>query len=839
MDVEMYVTKRSGEIAPIAFDKIQTRIRRLLNLPVKGESVTETAVNGKLSGFPTLRPLTRVKCSELTMKIIDQIHDKITTTKLDELTAEQCASMSSSHPDYGDLASRVIVSNHHKNTSGSFLDVTRMLYENKYNGKQASLISQQYYDTVQWYASLSMQKDAPNFWVNVKLPGTRGDTVVKFSTIDDVCNYDRDYLLDFFGFKTLENAYLLKTFSELGNKVVRERPQHLWLRVAIGIHGRNVTRVLKTYTYLSTKMFTHATPTLFNAGTTCPQLSSCFLLQMESDSITGIYNTLSACAKISQYAGGIGVSAHNIRAAGSAIRGTGGTSNGLVPMLKVFESTALYVDQGGGKRNGSFAIYLEPWHADVEAFIQMKMNHGADKMRARNLFYALWIPDLFMERVRDNKPWTLMCPDRCPGLDEVYGEKFVELYERYESEGKGMSVISARTLFTKIMDAQMETGTPYLLYKDAINRNSNQMNVGVIKSSNLCCEITEFTSPDESAVCNLASIALPSCIVFDEEMHCNVFDFEKLAHVAGVITENLDTVIDVNFYPVEINRKSNMRHRPIGIGVQGLADVFLLLNMAFDSPDAKELNRQIFETIYFGALTKSAELAELHGPYDTFAGSPASQGKLQFDLQGKVDVCSPKLNYNWTDLKEKICVTGLRNSLLVSLMPTASTSQILGFNECIEPITSNIYSRSTLAGDFIVTNKYLINELINMNLWSETIKNSIIAHQGSIQHLTEIPEDVRRKYRTVWELSMRDLIDMAVDRGSFVCQSQSMNLWVANPTYKILYAMHMYGWSKGLKTGIYYLRRQPRYNAQQFIIEPTNNNEKNTPNSDICEMCSS
>jgi len=816
--MDMYVTKRSGVKEPITFDKIQTRIRRLFAHNSSDELPSQ------------LRPLTNVKCTILTMKIIDQIYDNITTTKIDELTAEQCASMSSIHSDYGELAGRIVVSNHHKNTTSSFLEVTDILFNNQYNGCHTPMLSREYYDNVQWYANY---KELVS--VDVQMPNKRGTSTVTYTNVDAICDFNRDYLIDFFGFKTVEKAYLLKT-----DNIIRERPQHLWLRVAIGIHGRNVKKVLETYTYLSNKMFTHATPTLFNAGTNYPQLSSCFLSQMESDSITGIFNTLSDSAKISKHAGGVGVSIHNIRANGSMIRGTGGVSNGIVPMLKVFESTALYVDQGGGKRNGSFAIYLEPWHADIEAFLQLRMNHGAENLRARKLFYALWLPDLFMERVRDNKNWTLMCPDKCPGLHLVYGSKFVELYEQYERDGKGNQTIMARDLWLKMLDAQMETGTPYMLFKDAVNRASNQKNLGTIQLSNLCCEIVEFTSKEESAVCNLASIALPSCVVSDDtDPSKMVFDFEKLVHLAGAVGENLDRLIDVSLYPVEKNRLSNTRHRPIGMGVQGMADVFLMMDMAFDSPEAKKLNRQMFETLYFGAISKSAELAELHGAYESFAGSPASEGLLQFDLHIdpttglKTHSCCPELNYDWGALKARICKTGLRNSMSVALMPTASTSQILGFNECIEPITSNIYSRSTIAGDFMVVNKYLIRELTDLGIWSDTVKNGIIANKGSIQHLKSVSDHVRLKYRTVWEISMRDLINMAADRGVFVCQSQSMNLWVADPTYKLLTAMHMHSWKSGLKTGIYYLRRLPRYTAQQFFIEPSK--EQNEP---VCDVCS-
>jgi ribonucleoside-diphosphate reductase alpha chain len=824
---EMYVTKRSGELEPIAFDKIKERLMRLIHL------------------YPNA-PLTKVNCSGLVIKIVDQLKDKITTTEIDELTAQQCASMAMIHPDYGDLAGRILVSNHHKNTESSFRKVTDALYYNvdSATGRPAPLISETYYNMVkQIDAKLSESKLGESTYtidgltgIHVYSPGTPDKTFVPFNTLDAMINYDRDYLFDFFGFKTLEKAYLLKNVNgHTEVKRIIERPQHLWMRVAIAIHGENIAKVLETYTYFSTKMFIHATPTLFNAGTNFQQLSSCFLLQMESDSIKGIYSTLSDCAQISQYAGGIGLSVHNIRAAGSLIRGTGGTSNGLVPMLRVFESTALYVDQGGGKRNGSFAIYLEPWHADIEQFLQMRMNHGVEKHKARDLFYALWMPDLFMRRLEEGKPWTLMCPDVCPGLSDVYGEEFEQLYERYEREGRGNATVSIEELWKKILDAHMETGTPYILYKDTINRTSNQSHLGTIKSSNLCAEITEFTSPEETAVCNLASVALPVCVDTIESADGSkkqVFNFEKLAHLSGVLTENLDRVIDCNFYPTEKTSRSNMKHRPLGQGVQGLADVFVMMDMPYTSPDALLLNNQIFETYYFGSISKSADLAVTKGMYESFPGSPTSRGLLQFDLHGRQP--DPNLNYDWTSLKQKIVKTGLRNSLSIALMPTASTSQILGYNECFEPITSNIFSRSTLAGTYLIVNKYLIRELVDMGVWSEAVQHNIIANNGSVSKISEvipnsaaIQSQLRKfceKYRTVWEMPQRVLIDLAVGRGAFVCQSQSMNLFVADPSYKVLTAMFIYGWKKGLKTGMYYLRRLPRYISQQFIVEPTKNN---------------
>jgi ribonucleoside-diphosphate reductase alpha chain len=643
--------------------------------------------------------------------------------------------------------------------------------------------------------------------------------------LDSMIIHERDYLIDYFGFKTLERSYLMR----INNKAI-ERIQHLWLRVALGIHGEDIEKVRTTYEHMSQKYFTHATPTLYNAGTPHPQLSSCFLEAMEDDSIDGIYNTLKDCALISKWAGGIGLHIHNIRASGSHIRGTNGHSNGIVPMLKVFNNTAKYVDQGGGRRNGSFAIYLEPWHADIEIFLQMRKNHGDEELKARDLFYALWIPDLFMERVKSDGLWTLMCPDECPGLSDVYGDEFKKLYENYEENNKTRQTMKARDLWFQILDSQMETGTPYLLYKDACNRKSNQKNIGTIKSSNLCTEIVQYSDKNETAVCNLASIALAN---FVED---GVFNYEKLHNVTEIVVDNLNKVIDVNYYPIEKTRVSNMKHRPVGLGVSGLADVFMKMNLPFNSPEAKKINKNIFETIYHSSLQTSCLLSQIHGPYETFSGSPASQGILQFDMWN-VDPSHER--YDWSSLKEKIKIHGLRNSLLLAPMPTASTSQILGVNECIEPITSNIYNRRTMAGEFMVSNKYLMNDLIQLNLWNEKTKNNIIANNGSIQQIDMIPQNIKDKYKTVWEIPMRDIIDMAADRGAFICQSQSLNLWVEEPNYNTLTSMHFYGWSKGLKTGIYYLRRRARHQAQQFTIEPEKRETREgSIDEDVCEMCS-
>jgi len=1146
-DEEMYVTKRSGTREIVSFDKILNRIKKL-------------GQEGNIK---------QLNYTSLVMKVIDQIYDGISTTKIDELSAEQCAAMASIHPDYNVLAGRIVVSNHQKNTSASFKDVMTELYQYRdKHDKHSPIVTEQIYDIANKYETE----------INAKI------------------DYNRDYLIDFFGFKTLERAYLMK----IDRKTV-ERPQHMWLRVAIGIHGDNMDRVFETYDFMSKKYFTHATPTLFNAGTPHPQLSSCFLLAMESDSIEGIYNTLKDCAMISKWAGGIGLHVHNIRASGSHIRGTNGQSNGLVPMLKVFNNTAKYVDQcvhpetiiytsqgpkqiqhcivgeteiynlngdvetiqnvlehsyegeileidtmhslqplritpehpvfalcgqqkglnykviknrlekkicdfewvdakdltksdmlvykiptyqkdissisaddcymygiilgdgsmsnktdssghvtihttnkkhiadfmevyfnkncveftktidnnstrirwnrcihlpfryndfydetkqkrvqarwlnlpiekskqilkglidtdgcistnksteivfdstsinliesvrflcmkmgvltsgyvrdrvgeshetergiienkkisyclripktkeicellnvqfndanffkfmrheefllsriqdirteqysgilydlqmpkehnyllesgivhnGGGRRNGSFAIYLEPWHADIEMFLQMRKNHGDEELKARDLFYALWVPDLFMERVKADGQWTLMCPDECPGLADVYGDDFNKLYTSYETAGRGRKTVKARELWFQVLDAQMETGTPYLLYKDACNKKSNQKNLGTIKSSNLCSEILEYSDENETAVCNLASIALPT-FVDTSDPENPTFDYETLHKIAKIVTYNLNKIIDVNYYPTEKTRRSNMRHRPIGIGIQGLADVFMLMNLAFTSESAKQINKNIFETIYHGALEQSCEMAAQEGPYETFEGSPASQGILQFDLW---NMTQPQANdrYDWTALKSKIQQNGLRNSLLMAPMPTASTSQILGFNECIEPITSNIYNRRTLAGEFILANKYLMNDLIKLDLWNEKTKNNIIANHGSVQHIETIPKEIREKYKTVWEIPMRTLIDMAADRGVYICQSQSLNLWLEDPNYSTLTSMHFYSWSKGLKTGIYYLRRRGRHQAQQFTIEPEKKDlgENHNTEEEICEMCS-
>ena len=1115
---EMYVTKRTGKTEIISFDKILRRLRRL---------GTEVAL--------------KINYTTLTMKVIDQLYDKIPSTKIDELSADQCASLASTHPDYNTLAGRIVVSNHHRSTSASFSKVMRQLYDFKdLNGVQCPMISKELYQLV----------------------------CAKAKELDSICKYERDYLIDYFGFKTLEKSYLMKV-----NRVTVERPQHMWLRVSLGIHGENLDAAKETYEAMSQKYFTHATPTLFNAGTPRPQLSSCFLLSMESDSIDGIFNTLKDCANISKWAGGIGLHIHNVRAQGSHIRGTNGSSNGIVPMLRVFNNTAKYVDQcvtgdtpiltetgykpireiqagdiicnryvpelgdfskeafylandtkdiddsisignsslhleqkgtvakvvvhegiqdceilaiysapivsrpdslgplritykhpvyairkesiedlaargewleageltvgdqlvfgsgrqsyrtitqiehqlcdeplydleiekysgrdaggiqsnsgelsskefgddsspnyltqtallhnGGGKRNGSFAIYLEPWHADVEMFLQMRKNHGDEELKARDLFYALWIPDLFMQRVKEGGKWTLMCPDECPGLADCHGDAFVQLYTKYEQEGRGKKTMVARDLWFQVLDAQMETGTPYILYKDACNQKSNQKNLGTIKSSNLCVspetliltdrghlaikdivntnvnvwngeefsnvlvqktgtdqelievrtsdggslhctkyhkfyvigqdsqlemreaqhlicgdkmyqiderlhrniitvvdvvdsgrrddtycftehkrnmgvfngiltgqctEIVEYSAPDETAVCNLASIGLPTFV----NLETREYDLDHLHSIVKIATRNLNRVIDINYYPTEKTRRSNMRHRPIGLGVQGLADVFIQMGFPFYSEPAKELNRAIFETIYHAALEQSIELARAEGAYETFAGSPASKGELQFDMWGVI----PSAKYDWGAIRKDLLQYGMRNSLLVAPMPTASTSQILGFNECIEPITSNIYSRRTLAGEFIMANKYLMADLIRLDLWNDKIKNNIIANNGSVQHIEVIPQEIRDKYKTVWEISMRDLIDMAADRGAYICQSQSLNLWLEDPNYNSLTSMHFYSWKKGLKTGIYYLRRRAKHQAQQFTIVPEKVTNTGEEEHDICEYCS-
>ena len=792
---DMHVLKRNGKLEKMKFDNILNRIKKACE--DSGSDINYTA---------------------LTIKIIDQLYDRIPTTKIDELTAEQCYSMASAHPDYAAVASRIIGSNHQKNTTESFSAVMTQLYKfTDKQGKPSPMISDATYAVVKKYKK----------------------------ELDAMADYSRDFLIDYFGFKTLERAYLSKI-----NKKIVERIQHMWLRVSVGIHGDSLQRVQETYDLMSQKYFVHATPTLFNAGTPHPQLSSCYLLSMESDSIEGIFNTLSECAVISKWAGGIGMHIHNVRAKGSHIRGTNGHSNGLVPMLRVFNNTAKFVDQGGGKRNGSIAIYLEPWHADVQAFLQMKKNHGEEELKARDLFYAMWIPDLFMQRMHTGGQWTLFCPDECPGLADVWGAEFEALYTRYEQEGRGRETMAARDLWIQILDAQMETGTPYLLYKDTCNRKSNQQNLGTIKSSNLCTEIVEYSDPGETAVCNLGSIALPSFLIpategatEEEEVQKPAFDFDKLHEVAKVLTYNLNRVIDINYYPTPKTRTSNFKNRPVGIGVQGLADLFMALKLPFDSPAAKLLNKQIFETIYHGALEQSLELAKESGAYETFAGSPASRGVLQFDMWNVTPLSKESGGrYDWPQLKADIVTWGLKNSLLLAPMPTASTSQILGFNECFEPITSNIYSRGTNAGQFLLANKYLQNDLIRLGLWNEQVKNNIVANNGSVQQIDIIPSELRAVYRTVWEIPMKSLIDMAADRGAFICQSQSMNLWMEDPTYKTLTSMHYYSWKQGLKTGIYYLRRRAKHQAQKFTIEPTKaafaNAAAAVEEEYVCEMCS-
>ena len=928
---ELNVLKRNGECEEMSFDKILKRIKTL----------------GKEADII-------INYSALVIKIIDQLYDNINTSEIDELTAQQCASLITKHPDYGTLASRILISNHHKNTENDFKSVIDKLYNFKdVNGKTTHLISDELYNVV-----------------------TDNSKIIQ-------CQFDfeRDYDIDYFGFKTLERAYLMKV-----NGHIVERPQHMWMRVALGIHGDNLSNAFKTYEYMSKKYFTHATPTLFNSGTPRPQLSSCYLLSMEEDSIKGIYNTLGECASISKWAGGIGLHIHNIRSEGSHIRGTNGTSNGIVPMLRVFNNTARYVDQGGGRRNGSFAMYLEPWHGDIENFLEMKKNHGDEEIKARDLFYALWVPDLFMKRVKENKDWTLMCPDKCPGLSDVYGEQFENKYEEYEKLNKGNKTIKARDLWLKILDSQIETGTPYLLYKDAANKKSNQSNLGTIKSSNLCCEIMEYSSENETAVCNLASIGLPMFVenkdtsfiknvtVYGKKecIYCDIakktlknreiqyeyidisddverkalydkinntytllkpvnsvpiifindkyiggtedllkilqptFNFEKLHEVTKVVANNLNTVIDVNFYPTEKTRISNLKHRPIGIGVQGLADVFAMMNYPFCSPESEKLNEQIFETIYHASCEKSMEISKerckdmiyikecfnnnlftfdvksiqnkheiqvcnkyiiyennvelkkildkhkpiyaevssssnYNGAYSSFEHSPASKKQLQFDLWNTF----PSNKYDWETLKNNISKYGMRNSLLVAPMPTASTSQILGNNECFEPFTSNIYIRRTLAGEFVIINKHLMRELTDLNLWNDDVKNNIIYNKGSIQHLKELPKFIREKYKIVWEMPMKNIIDMATTRGKYICQSQSMNLWMENPTYDKITSMHFYAWSKGLKTGLYYLRTKAKASAQQFTIDPSkikkyqvNQNNQDNQDEQECLMCS-
>jgi len=789
---DMSVKKRNGTVQSVEFDKILKRVKIL----------------GQMS------PALNIKYVQLVMKIIDKLRDGIETTKIDELTAQECANQSSTHLDFGVLASRIIVSNNHKNTVESLVRITGNL-------KQKGLVSTDYANNVFVYGA----------------------------KYEEMFDFSRDYLIDYFGFKTLERAYLMRV-----DGVIVERPQHMWMRVAIALHGSDLARVKETYDFMSRKVFTHATPTLFNAGTPRPQLSSCFLLAMSADSIDGIYETVSDCAKISKWAGGIGLHIHNVRATGSSIQGTNGVSNGLVPMLRVFNETARYVDQGGGKRNGSFAIYLGPEHPDIESWLDLKKNTGDEHARARDLFYGLWVPDLFMQRVKGNAKWSLFCPNKCPGLADAVGNDYTTLYERYEAEGKATKEVSARALWFKVLDAQMETGTPSILYKDACNKKSNQQNLGTIKSSNLCTEIVEYSDASETAVCNLASIALNS---FVKE---GGYDYAELHRVTRVVTRNLNRVIDLTFYPTAKTRLSNARHRPIGIGVQGLADVFMMMRIPFHSDAARDVNARIFETMYHAAMSESVQLAKEHagcaslknvpelyesdfvfadkgmaehekyhllkpiraevireshhGAYSSFLGSPLSQGKFQFDLWG-IKACM----YDWDELRKDVVENGARNSLLLAPMPTASTAQILGNNECFEPLTSNLYSRRTLAGEFAVVNSYLVKDLMDAGLWDTDMKNNVIANHGSVQQLP-ISAELKEIYKTVWEMPMKHVIEMSADRAPFICQSQSLNLWVEEPTYAILTSMHFYSWEKGLKTGMYYLRRKPRYQPQQFTVEP-------------------
>ena len=751
----------------------------------------------------------------IAMRVIEGVYDGVTTTELDNLAAEVAATSAVTHPDYASLASRIAVSNLHKATKKSFAETIDDLYNyvDPVTGDPASLIAEDVHEIIKENAEY----------------------------LDSQIIYDRDFSYDFFGFKTLERSYLLKM-----NGAICERPQQMLMRVSVGIHKDDLESVVSTYHMLSEGWFTHATPTLFNSGTPKPQMSSCFLLTMKEDSISGIYDTLKQCAKISQSAGGIGLAMHNIRAKGSYIKGTNGTSNGIVPMLRVFNDTARYVDQGGGRRKGSFAMYLEPWHSDVFDFLEMRKNHGKEEQRARDLFYALWIPDLFMKRVEENGDWTLMCPNECPGLPESHSAEFDALYTKYEKEGKGRKTIKAQDLWFKILESQVETGTPYMLYKDAANSKSNQKNLGTIRSSNLCTEIIEYTAPDEVAVCNLASIALPKFVKSD-----GTFDHEKLFEITYQTTKNLNRIIDRNYYPVIEARNSNMRHRPIGIGIQGLADVFILMRHAFDSDEARKLNKEVFETLYYASCTASKDLAKADGAYETFEGSPASKGILQYDMW---DV-TPSKRWEWDVLKEEIKEHGMRNSLLIAPMPTASTAQILGNNECFEPYTSNIYTRRVLSGEFIVVNKHLLRDLVKLDLWDDDMKNRLIAANGSVQNIDEIPDNIKLLYRTAWEISQRSILDMAADRGAYICQSQSLNIFMGNVTNSKLTSMHFHAWKSGLKTGMYYLRTKAAADAIKFTVDKKYKT-KDSPtvpeftqeeaiemcsieNGDDCEMCGS
>ncbi len=752
----MYVIKRDGNRESVKFDKVTARIQKLC---YGLDPIHVTPIN-------------------VAMKVIEGIYEGVTTSELDNLAAETAASLTTKHPDYALLASRIAVSNLHKNTNKSFSKTMEALYNyiDPKTGKKAPLIADDVYDII----------------------------VKNAQELDSTIIYDRDFGYDYFGFKTLERSYLLKL-----NGQVAERPQHMVMRVAVGIHKDDIASVIETYNLMSERWFTHATPTLFNAGTPKPQMSSCFLLTVKDDSIDGIYDTLKSCAKISQSAGGIGLSIHNIRATGSYIRGTNGTSNGIIPMLRVFNDTARYVDQGGGKRKGSFAIYLEPWHADIYEFLDLRKNTGKEEARARDLFTAMWTPDLFMKRVEENSTWSLFCPNEAPGLADCWGAEFEALYTRYEKEGKARKTIQARELWTAIIDSQIETGNPYMLYKDACNSKSNQQNLGTIKSSNLCTEIIEYTAPDEIAVCNLASIALPR---FVED---GKFDHQKLFDITYVITKNLNKIIDRNYYPVAEARNSNMRHRPIGIGVQGLADAFILMRFPFDSPEAVKLNKEIHETIYYASMTASKDLSKKDGPYESYPGSPVSKGIFQFDMWN----VTPSSRWEWDILKEEVKQYGVRNSLLLAPMPTASTSQILGNNECFEPYTSNIYSRRVLSGEFVIVNKHLLKDLVKLGIWNDSLKNKIIIANGSVQGINEIPDNVKALYKTVWEISQKVIINMAADRGAYICQSQSLNLFVQDANFAKLSSMHFYGWKAGLKTGMYYLRTKAAADAIKFTAD--------------------
>ena len=792
----MFVIKRDGTQESVKFDKITARVQKLSY--------------GLDPAF--------VDPIQVAKKVIDGVYDGVSTVDLDNLAAETAASLTTKHPDYAQLASRIAVSNLHKNTIKSFSKTIEILYNyvDPKTNQKASLLADDVFNVIQEHKE----------------------------TLDSSIIYDRDFRYEYFGFKTLTRSYLMKL-----NGKIAERPQQMLMRVAIGIHKRDVKAAITTYHLMSEGWFTHATPTLFNAGTPKPQMSSCFLLTMKEDSIGGIYDTLKSCAQISQSAGGIGLAIHDIRATGSYIKGTNGTSNGIVPMLRVFNDTARYVDQGGGKRKGSFAIYIEPWHADVFDFLDLKKNHGKEENRTRDLFLALWIPDLFMKRVKDNGEWTLMCPHECPGLSDVHSEAFEKLYLQYEKEGKGRKTIKAQDLWFKILESQVETGTPYMLYKDAANSKSNQQNLGTIKSSNLCTEIIEYTAPDEIAVCNLASLALPKYVKEDKS-----FDHDKLFEVTYQATVNLNRIIDENFYPVEDAKKSNLRHRPIGLGVQGLADTFILMGLPFESPGAKALNKEIFETLYFAAMTASKDQAIEFGTYETYAGSPVSNSIFQYDMWGVV----PSNRWDWSQLKAEVKKHGVRNSLLLAPMPTASTAQILGNNECFEPYTSNLYTRRVLSGEFIIVNRHLLKDLVKAGLWNRDMRLKIMSANGSIQNISEIPQDIKDLYKTAWEISQKSILELAADRGAYICQSQSLNIFMENANFAKLTSMHFYGWEKGLKTGMYYLRTKAATDAIKFTVDQAISSEPEAlvsedsdmsleeqaalacslENPDSCEMCS-